>query len=464
MKYNKTRKQKKKGGQQEFESMRSYLDRMFLFWYSRVDPDKANAFLQSKGSRLKFITPDPSQKKMTPQQKEILLSLVNLIFVDNQDGHEEEFAKALLNISADEFNKEYRTYEAVGQPIFDPYKQKLVTAESFAKSMARLPNLLRKSDRNLDYYQDWAENLCAVNHDIVNTPFTTFQSDFCIPVLNKSKEAANKVAMHFPPLKNSKKQGMPATYPYLIVKDEFLPMLTERRSAYTFIKARKFLTTSWVHDAFDKEAVLDIQYSLAEIMKKEAFDFWNKSLWFTVYKLNDIENIRFEDEKFILTDNHVFPSKNIYANLHFFVKNSTNAKNKKINLLKNIFSSKQIYGFDMITSLYLRKYLPKEWINLTNDPNMDKVNALDFTLQLFVTKLQYMAYLKIAFGEFCGPMQNNAITNNTMNTPLRKEVLVDALKVYSWDLSNPDVQTSIIKYLDNDEQRKIIKETLFIHF
>lgn len=446
------------GNPVEYESFLSYVHRIFLFWYSQINPDKANAFLQSKGSKLQYIPSTPDQATLTPEQREVLLALVNFIFVDDEDGHEEEFANAFLDISADAFNKAMVQKEAVGTSIFDPYKKKNVIAESFAKSMARLPNLLRKSPQNLLYYSDWSEGTCGLSPDMLTNPFETLQSNYCIPVFTDTPTAKKSIVNSFSMMTNSSSKDLPSNYPYIILKNEFLPMLTHIRADNAFLKAPKFATTSWIKNAFQKNGVVDIHPTLASLLKKEAFDLWNSSLWCTLYKITGIEDILFETEKYIITDNSIFPTKEIYTHLQYFKERKTN--NVKFNLLLNLIRQKKIYGMDSISSLFIRLLLPKEWIFLTNDPNVDKFVRISFGEQLLLCKLQHIAYLKMAFKGICGSSQNNIIRNNSSDTPLRKASLLNGMKVYSMDLSKADVQETLLQYIEDTDAKKIYKSIL----
>lgn len=441
-----------------YETLLSYTDRIFLFWYSQINPDKANTFLRSKGSPLQYKPLAASQETLTPEQKNILLTLVNYIFVDEEDGHEEEFANALLDMSAYDFNKAMERKEAVGSLIFDRYKKKNVIAESFAKSMARLPELLRKSPRNLEYYSDWAEGTCGLTPDMVHNSFETLESNFCIPVFNDTPKAKKSMTNSFVMMTNSRSSQFPSNYPYVIVNDEFLPLVTRTRADHAFLKAPKFARTSWIKNAFQQNGILDIHPTLAYLIKKEAFDLWNSSLWCTIYKLSGMETTLFEAEKYILTDNAVFPTKVIYANLNYLRMKKT--QNTKFNLLLNLIRQKKIYGLDPISSLFIRLYVSKEWIALTNDPMLEKFKQASFVDQLLLCKLQHAAFLKIAFEGLCQGPQNNSTENNTSDTPLRKAALLRGMQVYGMDIRSADVKETLLGYIEDTQARNVYKSVL----
>lgn len=455
---------------QEYESVLPYTDRIFLFWYSRINPEKANQFLENQGSPLRYVPLNPSQRKLTQEQRGVLLTLVDAIFTGqkNNVNATNRFANTLMNITADEFDKEMRNIEAAGSQIYDPYKKRVVTAESYAKEMARLPSLLRKSERNLEYYSDWSSSVCAFSPEMPTKPFTTLQSNVCIPVMNSSERARKQVEGTFGI--STDMPSMPPSYPFLIVKDQFLPSITKERSTFTLTKATELSKVGWVVDAFKANGVLDIQEDLADVLRKEAPTLWGASLWLPLTKLSQLTTVNFLKEKYILTENTVFPTKYIYVNLDFFEAYKRNQFNrrlrteyiamKKMNLLMNLLKNKKIYGVDPLTSIYLRRYFPIEWRNLTNDPNLRIFKYLNTGEQFLLAQLQHSLYCKILFDSLCSAEPNDSIENNSDETPFRKKAALNAMKVYSLNLNSLKVQKSLLALVQHAQDKPLYEHVL----
>jgi len=458
---------------QNYETVLPYTDRIFPFWYSRINPAKANAFLQKIGSPLSFLPLNESQKKLTKEQQAVLLTLVDAIFT-GEDGDidaTKEFADTLMNIPIGKFDDELRNMEATGKQVYDPYKKRVVIAQSFAGQMSRLPPLLRKTRRNLEYFSNWSSSTCGFTPEMASNSFTTFQSDFCIPTVDTTGKGMEQVVAAFSISTRTKvKNTLPPNYPYLVIKDQYLPIVTKTRSTSTLTKAKEFPNVRWIQDAFKDNAVLDIQEDLADVMRKEAFSLWNASLWLPLTKLSNLTTINFLKEKYILTDNTFFPTKYIYVNLDFFEAYKRNQFNrrlrveylamKKMNLLMNLLKNKKIYGMDPLTSIYLRRYFPSEWKNLTNDPNLRMFKYLNTGEQLALAQLQHSLYCKILFGYLCGAEPDDEILNNSDETPFRKEAALEAMKVYSMNLNSSKVRKSLLELVRNSQDKLLYEHVL----
>lgn len=352
-----------------YESYASSINRVYTFLYSKI-----------KTTTPGYLPLQVGQKILSSEQKNFFRSLLDSYKISNSNAstyRDDDFVRDILGVdSIQTLNRQIQQVEAANTEVQNIVLNRPAIAQSFAGSWGRFLPVIFASEKQLEYRQDWEQNICTYDSKVdQNRSITSLNENRCILIYH-NKADFPVIESQFQLVYGDSKTIGPGL-PFLLVEKEYLPEMNGLPFPYTNIHASKLMKTSFVLDALINNGVKEIQANLAETIEKEQKRLWNQ------YSLVKIVNHR-------QLNRH-----DIYNQKFISVVDEFSSQPGNYFLLPNLSSLDQVKGMDVQSSLQFRVRYPRIWSTLGSDPNLDFFIGLNYPDQIRFAVLQFKQFVKI---------------------------------------------------------------------